>query len=234
MDPKLVDQYWNQYGKNYLSRNITRFYPETKIIPQYLVTNFSEAAIVLDLGFGTGAWFWASFLPGLVRLDGIDLHPEALEAADRVFEQGGVPGGFALVHRRLGRKFTEQDMRTLAGKRGDFFFFDYTRTWPRKIKRNHYDLVTEHGGGFGEMKGEDELSASVRHCAGVLKKGGSLLFVNFHMSTSPDFSLDEGMISRAIQNAGMKMMDFQTTSLRKNERITSSIKKMFYGYAQKK
>ncbi len=236
MKPKLVDQYWDQYGKKYLSREIFSCYPETKIIPQYILREFTQSQIVLDLGFGTGLWFWASFLPNLLRVDGIDLHPEALEAADKVFRLDGVPEGYALVHRKLRRKFTRDDLDELAGKRGAFFFFDYTKRWPRKIKKNHYDLITEHGGGFGELKTKDEVSASIRHCADALKPGGCLFFVNFQMkssSASKSFRLSEEVLSQSIQRAGMERIDFKTTTLRKGDRIKSSIEKIFYGYAQK-
>jgi hypothetical protein len=236
MDEKLVDQYWNQYGTKYLSRNITRYYPETKIIPQYIVQNFAQAGIVLNLGFGTGPWFWASFLPNLVRLDGIDLHPEALAAADRVFEQNRVSPGYARIHRQLGRKFTRDELKALMGKRGNFFFFDYTKPWPKEIVRNRYDLITEHGGGFGEMKSESELVASVKHCAKVLKKGGCLFFANFQMKTvsvSPAIRLTERVLVQAAWRAGMEMIDFQTHTPTKRDRATSSIDKMFYGYAKK-
>jgi hypothetical protein len=54
MDRKLVDQYWDQYGKKYVSRDVFSFYPEAKIIPHYLLQHFADAGIVLDLGFGSG------------------------------------------------------------------------------------------------------------------------------------------------------------------------------------
>ncbi len=236
MDRKLIDRYWNRYGKKYLSRDITKLYPETKVIPQYIRGNFPEARIVLDLGIGTGPWFWASFLPSLVKLDGIDLNPEALAAADRVFQVKCVPEGFALIHRRLGRKFSEEDLKSLAGKRGDFFFFDYTKPWPRQIRRNHYDLITEHGGGFGEMKNLEEVSATVKHCSKALKPDGCLLFVNFEMNSHPgsrSFRLNEEVFRHAAQGAGMKMIDFQVAAPTRKERIASSVEKILYGYARK-
>jgi hypothetical protein len=140
----------------------------------------------------------------------------------------GVSEGSALVHGALDRRFTEDDLRRLASRRGKFFFFDYTKPWP--------DLITEHGGGFGEMKSKDELTASVMHCKSALKKDGCLLFVNFQMEAAPgseEFCLNEAMLSGAIEKAGLKIVEFRTATPREEDRNTSSVEKMVYGHARK-
>lgn len=108
----------------------------------------------MDLGFGTGLWFWASFLPALQQIDGIDLYQEALEEASRVFEVDRVSAGYRVAHAKVGQVFTLSDLKQLKQKRGRFAFQDYREAWPETILRTQYDLVTEHRGGLGQMNSE--------------------------------------------------------------------------------
>jgi SAM-dependent methyltransferase len=189
MGTNRIKAYYRSFGNKYQREDIFRQYPETRLIPAYLRAHFADERVVLDLGFGTGLWFWASFLSSLERLDGIDSSPEALEEADLIFDLPTVPEGFRMAHENSGSTFTRRDLELLRSKRGRFYFFDYRAPWPAEIERNHYDLVTEHGGGFGQMDSDQQLIDAVGQCAGVLKPAGRLLFVNFVMAPRP---IEEG------------------------------------------
>src|SRR5512146_3062912 len=126
-------------GSKYRRAAIFREYPETRTFLAYIRQHCAGARQVLDLGFGTGLWFWASFLPALKRLDGIDLYPEALTEADRVFEQTVVPEGFRKAHAAIGQNYSRENLKELRGKRGRFFFQDYRLPWPEEIRQTRYD-----------------------------------------------------------------------------------------------
>jgi SAM-dependent methyltransferase len=241
MDTGLIKAYYRTFGNKYHQDDIFRQYPETKLIPAYLRTHFADARTVLDLGFGTGLWFWASFLSSLKRLDGIDASPEALEEADKVFGLREVPAGYRLAHERAGSTFTARDLDLLRAKRGRFFFLDYRAPWPAEIPRDHYDLVTETGGGFGQMDADQQVIDAVGQCARILKPAGRLLFVNFVMTPkriekevgkvpAPSFCLRQSLFEDAVARAGLSMVDFHTV-----ERPSDmpGVETFFYGFARR-
>jgi hypothetical protein len=193
------------------------------------------------LGFGSGLWFWASFLPALERIDGLDLYREALEEANRVFEVDQVPAGYRIAHEKIGQHFTLRDLKQLRQKRGYFAFQDYRKPWPEVIVRTRYDLVTEHGGGLGQMNSDIEVIAVIKKIAQVLKPAGHLLFMNFVMKpsvleqklrgvTSPSWCLRPELFEEAMKQAKMKLLDFQAL---KPPADVEDMEKFFYGYAQK-
>jgi len=239
-EPQLLKAYYEEFGGGYFQPGVFEQYPETKTIPGYIAEHFGGARHVLDLGFGTGLWFWASFLRSLERLDGIDEHPEALKEADKVFQAPAVPAGFQAAHARIGQDFTLNDVRRLKSKRGHFVFQDYRRSWPDVLCNTRYDLVTEHGGGFGTMSSDDEIVAVVRQVAQVLKPAGHVLFVNFVMAPSalerrigrvapPAFRLREELFRRAVEQAGLLMVDFHALA---GPADMPGVEEFFYGYAQ--
>jgi hypothetical protein len=196
---------------------------------------------VLDLGFGTGLWFWASFLPSLERIDGIDLHPEALKEADKVFEAEEVPEGYRLAHERLGRQLTLGDLHKLKAKRGHFIIQDYRQPWPDVIARSRYDLVTEHGGGLGQMDSEDHVFQVIERAGDVLRPSGRFLFMNFRMqptsleqkigqAPSPGFRLSRELFFQGAARAGLRMVDFHAVERPSH---MPGVHTLFYGYAQK-
>ena len=240
-DNQLVKAYVRSFGRPYLEADIFERYPETRIIPAYIKSHFPHARHVLDLGFGTGLWFWASFLPALQRIDGMDLYPEALAEADLAFSGDGVPAGFRLAHAAIGSCFTMADLQALAGKRGRFFFQDYRQAWPSAIADARYDLVTEHGGGIGQMSSDAEVIEVVRRAAGVLLPGGHFLFANFVMRASglerqvgrvpsPAFRLRPRLLHTAVQQAGLSMVDFHTLQ---EPAGMPDVRTFIYGYAEK-
>ena len=195
----------------------------------------------MDLGFGTGLWFWASFLPALKRLDGIDLYPEALTEADRVFEQTVVPEGFRKAHAAIGQNYSRENLKELRGKRGRFFFQDYRLPWPEEIRQTRYDLVTEHGGGLADLCGEQEFVQVFQKSAEVLKPRGRMLFANFrfkHPSDLPDcpprsehVPLESELYSRAADRAGMNLEDLH---IAERPQEMPRVETFVYGYAQKR
>ncbi len=240
-EPELLQAYYEEFGSGYLEPGIFERYPETKTIPGYIARHCAGAREVLDLGFGTGLWFWASFLPALRRLDGIDSEPEALQEADKAFAVGVVPEGFRAAHARLGRTFGLNHLKRLGRKRGQFVFLDYRQPWPAAIATRRYDLVTEHGGGLGMMRSDAEFSGVVQQVAHVLKPGGQFLFVNFRMKPltiekaagkvpAPAFCLREELFCQAIEQAGLRMIDFHALEPPAG---MPGVKAFFYGYAVK-
>lgn len=240
-DKHLIKAYYEEFGRPYHGKQIFEQYPETQIIPQYIKQHFAQARLVLDLGFGTGLWFWASFLPALERIDGMDLHREALDEADRVFETQEVPEGFRLVHEGLGDRYTLSDLKKLQTKRGRFFFLDYREPWPDEVLQTRYDLVTEHGGGLGQMNTDEEVIGAVRKMAAVLRPSGHLLFANFTVKPSKleqatgrvagsSLCLRRELFTEAMEQAGLRMVDFHAVD---DLEGTSNVRTLFYGYAQK-
>lgn len=237
----LIKAYYEDFGSGYLQAGIFDRYPETKTMPAYISRHFSCARVVLDLGFGTGLWFWASFLPSLARLDGIDAEPEALAEADKAFAAETVPEGFRLAHARLGREYRLSDLARLKTRRGYFVFQDYRQPWPAVLTRRRYDLVTEHGGGLGMMRSDEEFIGVVKQAAAVLKPSGHLLFVNFTIKPSTlekragkapaaAFCLRRDLFVTAVEEAGLRMCDFHASY--RPVRMPG-IDAFFYGYAEK-
>jgi SAM-dependent methyltransferase len=241
LDKQWVKAYYREYGEKYYQENIFRYYPETTTFPGYIQDHFNQAKIVLDLGFGTGLWFWASFLPALEKLDGIDLYREALQEANRIFEADRVPAGYRVVHEKVGQTFTLSDLRQLQQKQGYFAFQDYRNPWPEAIVQTRYDLVTEHGGGLGQMNSDAEVMAVIQKIAQVLKPSGYLLFMNLIMKPSvleqqlgqvpaPSWSLRPELFEEALMEARMKLLDFH---LLHPPSEVENVEKFFYGYAQR-
>ena len=172
MVTNLIHQYFNFYSKHYFSRDIFSHYPEAKYIPQYMQQHFNKARVVLDLGFGTGLWFWASFLPSLERLDGIDRYPQALKHANEIFEKKRTPSGWRKAHQNIGEAFNLADIRRLKRSCGNYFFSDYRQKWPDEIKENTYDLIAEHGGGLAQVESREALAAVTLKIAKALAPGG--------------------------------------------------------------
>lgn len=219
-----VAAYENNYQNKYLDRQIFRFYPEAKIIPLYFYDNFQEAETVLDLGFGGGLWFWASFLPSLKRLDGFDLHPEALAAVNDVFDRQEVPPGFIVAHAYIGLDFTYNDLMGLQEKEGEFVFQDYRDDWPENILVHEYDLVAEHGGGFGEM-GMRDIARVLNKISNVLAPGGRFFFMNFNTV------IGQEKMDRLLEGAGLELADYHTVS---HPPTPLGVERFFYGYATKR
>ncbi|MGE5140502.1 MAG: hypothetical protein ACM3JD_13625 [Rudaea sp.] len=230
-----------QFAAKYLCADIFEHYPEARILPGYLRDHFQDAEVVLDLGFGTGLWFWASFLPALKRLDGLDLRREALVEADRIFEEATVPEGLCKAHAAIGQNYSREDLQELREKRGRFFFQDYRLPWPEEIRQTRYDLVTEHGGGLADLCGEQEFVQVFQKSAEVLKARGYMLFANFrfkHPSDLPDcpsssehVPLDSELYSRAAEQAGMTVVDLQ---IAERPPEMPRVETFVYGYAQKR
>ncbi len=242
MSGSLVRAYLRQFGDMYLSQDILTEYPEARTIPRYIREHFALAQVVLDLGFGPGLWFWASFLPALKRLDGFDAYPEALEEAERVFQLERVPAGYRIAHAAVGEDFTLLDLKALKLKRGHRVIQDYLEPWPDEIAQTRYDLVAEHGGGLGDMQSEDDFRAVIRKSAAVLKPAGCMLFVNFQMkerselarqlgkSAGFQLSLSAGLYHQAVEQAGMRMIDFHSID---QPTDMPRVQTFLYGYAQK-
>jgi SAM-dependent methyltransferase len=237
----MVKTYLREYGEKYYHEDIFKHYPEARIIPAYIKRHFAQAKVVLDLGFGSGLWFWASFLPALERIDGIDLYREALEEASRVFEVDRVPAGYRVAHEKIGQNFTLSDLKQFKHKRGYFAFQDYREPWPEILARTRYDLVTEHGGGLGQMSSDAEVVAVIKRISQVLKPSGYLLFVNFVMKSSaleqklgrtpsPAWRLRKELFEEGVTRAGMKLMDCQVLD---HPPEMENVEEFFYGYAQK-
>ncbi len=242
MNNSSIEPYLKQFGSSYLGGGIFQDYPETKIIPRYIKQHFSQAEVVLDLGFGTGLWFWASFFPRLKRIDGFDLYPEAVTEADRVFAFNGIPEGFCVAHRHIGEEFSLSDLQALEKKRGYLVIQDYRQPWPEQIIKTRYDLVTEHGGGLGALGSEREFVEVTKLCAQVLSPCGSMLFVNFAFKKPSPFEehlredrsravhLRGDLFLQSVEHAGMRMIDFHAIH---EPRDMPDVQTFFYGFAQK-
>jgi SAM-dependent methyltransferase len=241
MDNNLIEDYEGYFGRKYLSKDIFDYYPEATVIPQYLREHFPQAEIVLDLGFGSGLWFWASFLPSLKQLDGIDLYEEALDEANCLFRLDQIPDGYALAHSRIGDSFTMSDLVNLQSKAGNFIFQDYRMPWPEPVGTTKYDLVTEHGGGFGQMGSQEDITGVIKEIARVLKDDGYFFFLNFRMAYSlamenqldrvpkAGFHLSRKVLFECVRAGGMKMVDFHTVL---HPQSKTGIERCYYGYAK--
>lgn len=241
MNRSKIRQYLCYYGKKYLSGDIFKHYPEVKIIAPYLRQHFSKSEIVLDIGFGTGLWFWASFLPKLKRLDGIDLYPEAFTEASRIFQLRELPQGYVLAHKFLGNAFTKEDLLELKNKRGKIVYMDYRKMLPKIITDTRYDLITEHGGGLGQMNSGNEVIEAVTNLEKLLKKSGFFFFANFVMkpkeiekelgrAAENNFQLSEDIFYTSVRTGRMKMKDFHMID---DPTGMPDVEKFFYGFAEK-
>ena len=223
MAENLIQRYFDFYSKHYFSKNIFGYYPETEFIPLYIKKHFEKAGVVLDLGFGTGLWFWASFLPNLERLDGIDLYPQALEFANRIFNKKRVPGGWLKAHQNIGDEITIHDIQRLKKHCGSYFFSDYRKRWPGGIRRNKYDLVTEHGGGLARVDSSDGLIRVIRKISRALKQGGYFFFMNLEMEPDavekrlaeeahlPTLKLNHELLVLAASKSSLVLKEYQQT-----------------------
>lgn len=241
MNKQEVQAYVTGFGRRFLQADVIEKYPETKIIPKYLKEHFSNAENVLDLGFGTGIWFWASFLPALKRIDGFDLYQESLDEVDRVLNLAQIPEGYTAAHEYLGTTYTTEDFKKLRDKRGSLFIKDYLTEWPEVIRNTHYDLVTEFGG-IGELNSDQEFTDIIKKSADILKPGGYMMFVNFLEKAVPNLEkklgrytpeglhLSTELYYHAVQEAGMTMVDFHAIE---NPEGMPTMKTFFYGYCQK-
>ncbi len=239
---RLIHSYLRQFGSKYLHGDVFKEYPETRVLPAYIKEHFSAAELVLDLGFGTGLWFWASFLPSLKRIDGFDLFPEALVEADRVFELAEVPEGYRAAHRQVGEDFRLHQLQELRKKRGALVIQDYRQPWPLEMMHSGYDLVTETGGGFAELTSDQELMELVSRCALVLNGGGRLFFVNFVTKVPSEFGrclrenvpamrqVRSDLFERAVRQAGLRMADFHSIE---QPPEMPDVQTFLYGYAEK-
>lgn len=241
MDKRLIKTYFRYYGQKYYQEDVFKHYPEAKTLPAYIKQHCGQAKLVLDLGFGSGLWFWASFLPVLQRIDGIDLSPEALQEANRLFEEDEVPAGFHLAHQRAGECFTHCKLMQLKQKQGYFAFQDYRQPWPSFIAQTRYDLVTEHGGGLGQMSSNAEVIAVINRVRQVLRPAGRFLFMNLVMKPSTldqllrrapasHWQLCPELFEEAISRAHLKLMDFHVLNHPSDQ---ENIAQIFYGYACK-
>jgi len=241
MDEDAVKAYITGFGRRFLYKDVLDKFPETKIIPKYIKDHFPQAEIVLDLGFGTGIWFWASFLPSLKRIDGFDIYQQALDEADRVLSLPEVPEGYLIAHQYLNESFTIDDFKNLGSARGQLIIRDYLKPWPPAIERTEYDLVTEYGG-IGEVETNEQFKNIIKKSASVLKTGGSMMFVNFLEKEVPNLEKKLGrytpdtlklglpLFDEAVREAGMKMMDFHAVD---NPVGMPIMQTFFYGLAQK-
>lgn len=241
MDELAIQQYVTGFGRRFLHKDVLNKFPETKIIPAFLKKHFPHAETVLDLGFGTGIWFWASFLPSLKRIDGFDIYKQALDEADRVLHLDEVPNGYAAAHEYIGETYTNKDFQKLRTARGNLIIQDYLQQWPEVISNTKYDLVTEYGG-IGELATNQQFKEIIKKSSSVLKENGSMVFVNFLEKEVPDLekklgrhtpdSLQLGapLFEEAVSEADMKMIEFYAID---NPDGMPIMKTFFYGFATK-
>ncbi len=239
MNTRAIEDYVNGFGRRFLEANLLDKFFEMKIIPEYIKRNFPDAKVVLDLGYGTGLYFWASFLPSLEQLDGLDLYQEFLDEADRVINLNTVPEGYRLAHDYLHETFTVNDLHKLKTKRGTVVVGDFRKPFPESIASTQYDLITEFGS-IGEVTTNSEFIEVIKRSAQLLKPNGSILFVNFlerqidssaqalGRYTPDSLQLREELFQQAVKEAGMEMIDFNTV-----EQPEGPIKTFFYGFARK-
>jgi len=219
----LIHHYYEYYLKRYFSKNIFCYYPETKFIPFYIKQHFHHAVKVLDLGFGTGLWFWASFLPNLERLDGIDLYPQAISYANQIFKKKRVPSGWRRAHQDIGETVTIDDIQRLKVRGGKYFFSDYRKKWPDGIRDGIYDLITEHGGGLAQVDSSDDLIRVFIKISTALKPGGNFFFMNLEMEPEniekrmteeahiPPLKLDQELFYSAACKSNLVLIEYQQT-----------------------
>lgn len=241
MDEQAIQEYVAGFGRRFLYKDVLEKFPETKIIPAFLKKNFFHAETVLDLGFGTGIWFWASFLPSLKRIDGFDIYQQALDEADRVLNLSEVPDGYMEAHKYLGESYTTEDFVKLREKRGNLLSQNYLASWPESIANIQYDLVTEYGG-IGEVETNQQFKDIIKKSAQVLKPGGEMMFVNFlekevgelekklGRHTPDSLHLSTGLFEEAVEEAGMNMVEFHAIDHPEGMPIMQTF---FYGYASK-
>jgi len=240
-DPQVIRAYITGFGRRFLAADLLEKFPETKTIPSFIRSRFVAARTVLDLGFGTGIWFWASFLPALERIDGVELYQEALDEAERVLHLPEVPDGYAAAHNYLGESYTIEQFRELQRTRGHLVAGDVFGDWDPQIANSCYDLVTEYGG-LGKLETTDQFMEIVARCAQVLNPGGAMFFVNFveKQLTPIEKKLGEeipqvlqwglALFEQAVQAAGMELKEFY--ELDQPEGMTN-IQTFMYGYATK-
>jgi SAM-dependent methyltransferase len=221
MIENLIHRYYEYYSKHYFSKNIFGYYPETEFIPLYIQQHFHCAGIVLDLGFGTGLWFWASFLPNLERLDGIDLYPQAINYANQIFKKNRVPSGWRKAHQNIGENITINDIQNLKKRGGKYFFSDYRKKWPDGIRDSTYDLITEHGGGLTKVNSSDELICVIKKISKALKHGGNFFFMNLEMEPDtiekrlaeaadvPRVKLDRDLLIYVASKSNLGLKEYQ-------------------------
>lgn len=241
MNEQAIHEYITGFGRRFLYKDILDKFPETKIIPAFLKEHFSHAETVLDLGFGTGLWFWASFLPSLKKIDGFDIYQQALNEADRELKLDKVPQGYVVVHEYIGESYANDDFKKLKATRGNLIIQDYLQMWPEVISNTKYDLVTEYGG-IGEVETNQQFKEIIKKSSSVLKPNGSMVFVNFLEKDVPDLekklgrhtpnSLQLGtpLFEEAVREAGMKMVEFHAID---NPEGMPIMQTFFYGFATK-
>lgn len=241
MDEQAIQEYVTGFGRRFLYTDVLEKFPETKIIPAFLQEHFSRAETVLDLGFGTGIWFWASFLSSLKRIDGFDIYQQALEEADKVLNLSEVPEGFVAAHEYIGEKYTTEDFKKLKIARGNLLIQDYLAPWPESIANTQYDLVTEYGG-IGEVETNQQFKDIIKKSTQVLKPGGSMMFINFlerevgelekklGRHTPDGLHLGIELFEEAVQEAGIKMIEFHAID---NPEGMPIMQTFFYGFATK-
>ncbi|MGE5138639.1 MAG: hypothetical protein ACM3JD_04185, partial [Rudaea sp.] len=127
-------------------------------------------------------------------------------------------------------------------KRGVLVIQDYLESWPREILQTQYDLVTEHGGGLGDMQSEDEFKGVFKRAAQVLKPGGCMLFANFLFNERSPLAerigkgglqalpLSRELYREAAEQAGMSIADFHAIDTPPDMPRVSTF---LYGFAQK-
>lgn len=235
-----VEAYITGFGRRFLEADLLEKFPEMKILPKYLKIHFPNAKTVLDLGCGTGLYFWASFIPSLRHLDGIDLYQEFINEADRVVNMDQVPEGYKLAHNYIGEPFVADDFKRLKAVRGAILVGDFRKPFPEPISSTQYDLITEFGS-IGEVATNTEFIDVVKRSAALLRTGGAMMFANFleHKVDSeaqalgrftPDsLTLNEYLYRKAVQESGMEIVDFHAV-----DQPEGPIKTFFYGFALKK
>lgn len=235
-----VESYVTGFGRRFLEADLLEKFPEMKVLPQYLKTHFSGAKDVLDLGCGTGLYFWASFLPSLQRIDGIDLYQEFVDEADRVVSLDQVPEGYRQAHEYIGESFTIEDLKRLKAARRTIAVGDFRKPFPEPIASTQYDLVAEFGS-LGEVATHDEFTNVVKRSAALLHPGGAMMFVNFlerqvdsdaqalGRFTHDSLTLNEDLYRQAVKEAGMELVDFHAV-----DQPEGPIETFFYGFAIKR
>lgn len=240
IDP--IVQYVTGFGRRFLYDNLLAKFPETKIIPKYIKDHFSKSEYVLDLGFGTSVWFWASFLPSLKRIDGFDLYQQALDEAERIINLDEIPEGYKIAHNFIEDHFSLEDWKRLKTAKGNLVIQDYRQPWPKTITQNKYDLITEYGG-IGEVDSNQEFINIIKQSSKVLKPKGHMMFVNFlekkttigdiekklRRFTPDSLQLNTNLYKQATEEAGMNIIDFHAVD---NPEGMPIIQTFFYGYAQ--
>lgn len=204
--------------------------PEIVVLPAYINSHFAKAQIVLDLGFGNNIWFWASFLPSLKKIDGIDISEKALKESEKILNADKLPSGYKEAHETLGSDFKLKDLHNLKNKKGNLIVQDYKGPWPGELLSTRYDLITEYDS-FSELNNDQDFKNAIKKAASLIKPNGYLMLMDFKDNyISPHLNLSQQLYLESIKEAKLELINLHTIT--KPEGMLN-IEQFFYGFAQK-